>query len=36
MLPLQDAFRALDWNKIKEEIEPFRIMIEQQPLIINA
>jgi len=25
-------FRTLDWKKIKEEIEPFKIIIEQKSL----
>jgi len=35
-LPLQDAFRTIDWKKVKEEIEPFRVMMEQKPLTVNA
>jgi len=34
--PLKDVFRTIDWKKIKEEIEPFRIMMEQKLLTINA
>jgi len=35
-LPLQDAFRTLDWIKMKEEIESFSIMMGKQLLTINA
>lgn len=35
-LPPLDAFRTVDWKKIKEEIEPFRVMLEQKLLTVNA
>jgi len=30
------VFRTLDWKKVKEKIEPFRAMLEQKPLTVNA
>ena len=36
LLPILDAFRMVNWKKIREEIEPFRIMMEQKLLTINA
>jgi hypothetical protein len=29
MLPILDAFRTVDWKRIKEELKPFRAMLEQ-------
>jgi|GEM_PF-2595795 len=28
LLPMLDIFRTIDWRKIKQEIEPFRITME--------
>ena len=38
LLPLQNAFRTLDWKRIKEEIEPFVAMMKQTQrlLPVNA
>jgi len=29
-------FRTLDWKRIKEEIEPFRVMMGQKLLTVNT
>ena len=34
LLPILDAFRTVDWKRIREEIEPFRVMIEQKLLTV--
>ena len=31
-----DAFRTINWKRIREEIEPFRIMMGQKLLTVNA
>ena len=36
VLPVLDAFRIVNWKKIREEIEPFRIMLEQKLLTVNT
>ncbi|PIZ89509.1 MAG: hypothetical protein COX89_01200 [Candidatus Nealsonbacteria bacterium CG_4_10_14_0_2_um_filter_37_10] len=36
LLPLLDTFRTLDWKKIREEIEPFRVMMGQKLLTVNT
>jgi len=36
LLPVLDAFRMVNWKKIKEEVEPFRVMMEQKLLTANA
>jgi len=33
---LQNAFGTIDWKKIKEEIKPFRITMEQGLLKIKT
>jgi hypothetical protein len=35
MLPAQNAFRTIDWRKIKEEIEPFVAMMEQTQKLLK-
>ena len=34
LLPLLNTFRTIDWKKVKEEIEPFRVMIEQMQRLL--
>ena len=31
---VMDAFRTVDWKRVREEIEPFRIMIEKKSLTV--
>jgi len=31
-LPILDAFRTVDWKKVREEIEPFAVMMKQKLL----
>jgi len=35
-LPLLNTFRTVDWKKMREEIEPFRVMLEQKLLPVNT